>query len=58
MLVRPASLLILVISLLGVSNNSAQTTVGKSTVPKRVEPGLENAVKWEWKAESSDEKNW
>jgi lipoprotein-anchoring transpeptidase ErfK/SrfK len=58
MLAGPASLLILVVWLLGVSNSSAQTTLGKSTVPKRVEPGLENAVKWEWKAEASDEKNW
>src|SRR5450432_3323835 len=58
MLAGPASLLIFVIWLLGVSNSSAQTTVGKPTVPKRVEPGLENAVKWEWKVDPSDEKNW
>jgi hypothetical protein len=58
MLAGPASLLILVIWLLGVSNTSAQTTLGKSSVAKRVEPGLENAVKWEWKVAPSDEKNW
>src|ERR1700724_2130114 len=58
MLAGPASLLILVVWLLGVSNSSAQTATGKPTLPKRVEPGLENAVKWEWKAEASDEKNW
>jgi LysM repeat protein len=29
-----------------------------STTLKRVEPGLENAVKWEWHVAPSDEKEW
>ena len=32
--------------------------LGKPAAPKRVEPGLENAVKWEWRVAPSDEKDW
>ena len=34
---------------------SAQTTPGKPEVLKRIEPGLENAVKWEWHVEPSQD---
>jgi LysM repeat protein/lipoprotein-anchoring transpeptidase ErfK/SrfK len=37
---------------------SAQTPLGKATPLKRVEPGLEEAVKWEWRVAPSDEKVW
>jgi LysM repeat protein len=36
----------------------AQTIPGKLSAPKRVEPGLETAVKWKWHVEASDEKDW
>ena len=35
----------------------AQTPPAKPP-PPRVEPGLENAVKWKWRAVPSDPKNW
>src|SRR5438105_1771408 len=35
----------------------AQTIPGKLIAPKRVEPGLETAVKWKWRVEPSDEKD-
>jgi hypothetical protein len=37
---------------------SAQTMPGKLTAPKRIEPGLENAVKWKWRVAPSDDKDW
>jgi lipoprotein-anchoring transpeptidase ErfK/SrfK len=37
---------------------SAQTMPGKPAVLKRIEPGLEHAVKWEWRVVPSDEKDW
>jgi LysM repeat protein/lipoprotein-anchoring transpeptidase ErfK/SrfK len=37
---------------------SAQTPLGKAAPLKRVEPGLEEAVKWEWRVAPSDEKDW
>jgi LysM domain-containing protein len=37
---------------------SAQTMPEIPTALKRVEPGLENAVKWEWHVAPSDEKDW
>jgi LysM repeat protein/lipoprotein-anchoring transpeptidase ErfK/SrfK len=51
------SLLILVLS--GVSEVSlfAQATPGKPAAI-RIEPGLENAVKWKWRVAPSDEKDW
>jgi LysM repeat protein len=35
-----------------------QTPPGKAAPLKRVEPGLEEAVKWEWRVAPSDEKDW
>jgi LysM repeat protein/lipoprotein-anchoring transpeptidase ErfK/SrfK len=37
---------------------SAQTAPGKPPVVKRIEPGLEEAVKWEWRVAPSDAKDW
>lgn len=37
---------------------SAQTIAGKPAPLARIEPGLENAVKWKWRAVPSDEKDW
>jgi hypothetical protein len=37
---------------------SAQTMPGKPAALKRIEPGLEDAVKWEWRVAPSDEKDW
>jgi LysM repeat protein/lipoprotein-anchoring transpeptidase ErfK/SrfK len=36
----------------------AQAPPGKAPPLKRVEPGLEEAVKWEWRVAPSDEKDW
>ena len=36
----------------------AQRTPGKPVAPTRVEPGLENAVKWKWRVAPSDPKDW
>ncbi|HET9377936.1 MAG TPA: LysM peptidoglycan-binding domain-containing protein [Chthoniobacterales bacterium] len=36
----------------------AQTTIGKPAALTRIEPGLENAVKWKWRVVPSDEKHW
>jgi lipoprotein-anchoring transpeptidase ErfK/SrfK len=36
----------------------AQTTPGKPVVAQRIEPGLENAVKWKWRVAPSDPKDW
>ncbi len=52
------SLIILVISGMFAVNASAQTAPAKPAGPKRVEPGLEDAVKWEWRVAPSDEKDW
>jgi len=50
---------LLVLALSGVSAISlfAQTTPGKPAAT-RIEPGLENAVKWKWRVAPSDEKDW
>jgi LysM repeat protein len=37
---------------------SAQTPLGRAAPLKRIEPGLEEAVKWEWRVAPSDEKDW
>jgi LysM repeat protein/lipoprotein-anchoring transpeptidase ErfK/SrfK len=39
-------------------NVSAQTITGKPATLTRIEPGLEDAVKWKWRVEPSGEKNW
>src|ERR1700736_1794380 len=52
------SLLILVTSGIFAVGLSAQTMPGKLTAPKRIEPGLENAVKWKWRVAPSDDKDW
>lgn len=36
----------------------AQTTPSKPVTPTRIEPGLENAVKWKWRVAPSDPKDW
>jgi LysM repeat protein len=51
-------LLVLVISGILAIGVSAQTMPGKFAVLKRIEPGLENAVKWEWRVAPSDDKDW
>ena len=53
----PRPSLVLSIFLVFVTEGSAQTLPGKPAPPKRVEPGLENAVKWEWRVAPS-EKDW
>jgi lipoprotein-anchoring transpeptidase ErfK/SrfK len=53
------SLLILVLSVLFTISVSAQTMPGKpAAVLRRIQPGLEDAVKWEWHVAPSDDKNW
>jgi LysM repeat protein len=52
------SLPILALSMAFSISLSAQTPLGKATPLKRVEPGLEEAVKWEWRVAPSDEKVW
>ena len=52
------SLLILVMSGVCATSVSAQTMSGKLVAAKRIEPGLEDAVKWEWQVAPSDEKDW
>jgi lipoprotein-anchoring transpeptidase ErfK/SrfK len=52
------SLLILVGSGIFAIDASAQTMPGKAAGPKRIEPGLENAVHWEWHVAPSDDKDW
>jgi hypothetical protein len=54
----PRFLLILVVSGIFAIGVSAQTTPGKLTAPKRIEPGLEVAVKWKWRVAPSDDKDW
>jgi LysM repeat protein/lipoprotein-anchoring transpeptidase ErfK/SrfK len=51
------SLLILVLSSVSAISLFGQTTPGKPAAT-RVEPGLENAVKWKWRVAPSDEKDW
>jgi LysM repeat protein len=53
-----SSLLLFVLSAIFAFNVSAQTSSGKAATLKRIEPGLENAVKWEWRVAPSDEKDW
>ncbi|MBV8378567.1 MAG: LysM peptidoglycan-binding domain-containing protein [Verrucomicrobia bacterium] len=52
------SLLILVLSEIFALGGSAQTMPFKPAAPKRIEPGLKNAVRWEWHVEPSDPKDW
>jgi LysM repeat protein len=46
-------LLMVIVSGIFAVSVSAQTTPGKPEVLKRIEPGLENAVRWEWHVEPS-----
>ncbi len=52
------SLLIFIISGLSPTGAPPQVAPGTPAVVKRIEPGLENAVKWEWRVAPSDEKEW
>src|SRR5260221_5055361 len=52
------SLMIFVICVLFSTSVSAQTIIGKPAALTRIEPGLENAVKWKWRVVPSDEKHW
>ena len=52
------SLLTFVTSWVFALGASGQPMPGKPAALKRVEPGLENAVKWEWRVAPSDEKDW
>ncbi|HEY1476208.1 MAG TPA: LysM peptidoglycan-binding domain-containing protein [Chthoniobacterales bacterium] len=52
------SLLFLVPSGIFAISVSAQTMPGKPAALKRIEPGLEDAVKWEWHVAPSDDKDW
>jgi LysM repeat protein len=52
------SLLNLVMSGVFAISVSAQTMPGKPAALKRIEPGLEEAVKWEWHVAPSDDKDW
>jgi LysM repeat protein len=49
------SLLVVVMPAIFAIAVSAQTTPGRSPALKRIEPGLENAVKWEWHVEPSED---
>jgi LysM repeat protein/lipoprotein-anchoring transpeptidase ErfK/SrfK len=52
------SLLLLVPSGIFAISVSAQTMPGKPAGLKRIEPGLEDAVKWEWHVAPSNNKDW
>lgn len=52
------SLMIFVICALFSTSLFAQTIIGKPAALTRIEPGLENAVKWKWHVVPSDEKHW
>jgi len=52
------SLQILMMSFVFANSVFAQTTREKPAAPPRIEPGLENAVKWRWRVAPSDPKNW
>jgi LysM repeat protein len=52
------SLLFLVMSGIFAIGVSAQTITAKPTALKRIEPGLEDAVKWKWRVAPSDDKDW
>ena len=52
------SLLIFIISGVLAISGLSQTPPGKPAAPRRIEPGLENAVKWKWHVAPSDEKDW
>ena len=52
------SLLILAISSVIAVSVFAQTPPGKVDAPRRIEPGLENAVRWKWRVAPSDERDW
>ena len=53
----PRPLLIFVISGVFATGIFSQTPPGKPAA-RRIEPGLENAVKWKWRVAPSDEKDW
>ena len=53
----PRLLLIFVISGVFATGIFSQTPPGKPA-SRRIEPGLENAVKWKWRVAPSDEKDW
>ena len=50
--------MIFVICVLFSTSVFAQTIIGKPAALTRIEPGLENAVKWKWRVVPSDEKHW
>src|SRR5262245_43546333 len=50
--------LVLLLSGMLAARISGQTTSGKPAVLTRIEPGLENAVKWKWRVAPSDAKDW
>ena len=52
------SLLILCASGVFAFNISAQEIPGKPALPKKVEPGLESAVRWKWRVVPSDPAHW
>lgn len=52
------SLMIFVMCSLFSMTVSAQDHAGKPAPLARIEPGLENAVKWKWRVVPSDEKDW
>src|SRR5258708_32426000 len=52
------SLMIFVICVLFSTSVFAQMIIGKPAALTRIEPGLENAVKWKWRVVPSDEKHW
>ena len=52
------SLFVLVMSGTFIASAWAQTMQGKPAALKRIEPGLEEAVKWEWRVALSDGKDW
>lgn len=52
------SLVIVVMSGVFAGSASGQTMPGKPAALTRIEPGLENAVKWKWRVAASDDKDW
>src|SRR5215469_10406376 len=52
------SLLIVAVSSTLIGNAFSQKISGKPPAPTHVEPGMENAVKWKWRVDESDEKDW
>jgi lipoprotein-anchoring transpeptidase ErfK/SrfK len=48
----------LLLSVVLSASASAQTLIEKPAPAKRIEPGLEEAVRWEWRVAPSDDKDW